>query len=115
MRAAGAASGDHRALARTAQLGLLRIASRLAFAAGDVDGGARLMMQAIDLAGGSAADPLFLLKVSAWDAERRNTLRAQELLHGQVSRLPGLDAARVSLDALAIRVSRDAGPAVPMH
>jgi len=113
--AGGGAHGDHRPLAALAELGLIRHASRRAFAAGDKELGARLMISAIDLSSGPTGDPIFLLKTAAWDASVRNTLRAQQNLHGQVNRLPGLDAARRSLDALAVRVSRDAGPAVPLH
>jgi len=113
--AGGGAHGDHRSLAAQAQLGLLRHASRRAFADGDRELGARLMIGAIDLSAGATGDPIFLLKTAAWDASVRNTLRAQQNLHGQINRLPGLDAARRSLDALAVRVSRDAGPAVPLH
>ena len=96
-------------------MGLVVVGIGVGIAAGDRDLGARLMIEAINLSSGPSGDPLFLLKTAAWDASVRNTLRAQQTLHGQVNRLPGLDAARRSLDALAVRVSRDAGPAVPLH
>ncbi len=113
--AAGAEAADHRMFASFASAGLLRVGARTAAAMGDERTAAILRVNALDRSTGAAADPNFLLSQAAWDASKRNALRAQELLHGQITILPGLQAARVSLDALHIRVSRDAGPALPAH
>ncbi len=76
----------------------------------------RLRVTALDLADSCGLnDPLILLWVAAWDAGNRNTVRSTELLHRVEAQLPGLDAARVPLDALHLRVSRNAAPSVPTH
>lgn len=76
----------------------------------------RLRVAALDQADASGlADPVLLLWVAAWDAGNRNTVRATELVHRAEAQVPGLDAARVPLDALHLRVSRNAAPSVPTH
>ena len=76
----------------------------------------RLRISALDLADGAGLnDPLILLWMAAWDTGNRNTVRATELVHRAEAQVPGLDAARVPLDALHLRVSRNAAPSVPTH
>lgn len=113
--AAGQKTADHRMLASHARVGLIRAAARLAKTLEDKEGEGRLRLAAMDASSGPAMDPLYQLSMSAWDTRNRNPHRAQSLLHGQVSRAPGLDAARISLNVLYLRVSRDAGDGIPMH
>lgn len=101
--------------AKGARATVLRGGARVALALGDDRGAALLRINALDHSGDAAADPSFLLSQAAWDAGTRNALRAQELLHTQAQVLPGMASVRVSLDVLHLRVSRDAGPAMPMH
>jgi hypothetical protein len=115
MSAAGPVSMDHRMYAKGARATVLRGGARVALALGDDRGAALLRINALDHSGDAAADPSFLLSQAAWDAGTRNALRAQELLHTQAQVLPGMASVRVSLDVLHLRVSRDAGPAMPMH
>ena len=114
-QAAGGAQDFHRFFASQARAGLLRVAADAAFAAGDSDAGGKLRLNALDKAVGKAYDPLFVLSVAAWDAGNRNSVRATELVHPLVDEIPGLDVARISLDALHVRLSRSAAPGVPMH
>ena len=114
-QAAGGAQDFHRFFAAHARAGLLRVAADAAFAAGDSDAGGKLRLNALDKAVGKAYDPLFVLSVAAWDAGNRNSVRATELVHPLVGEIPGLDVARISLDALHVRLSRSAAPGVPMH
>lgn len=113
--AAGGEQTFHRFFADQARAGLLRVAADAAFAAGDADSGGRLRLNAIDRAVGKAYDPLFVLSVAAWDAGNRNSVRATEMVHTLVDEIPGLDVARLPLDALHVRLSRSAAPGVPMH
>lgn len=113
--ALGQEVADQRIFADFVRAGVLRVASSLADSLGDTRMGGVLRLNARDRSVGPAADPNFLLSMAAWDARQRNAQRALQLLHGYADRLPGLQAARVSLDALQLRVSRDAGPALPMH
>lgn len=115
MSAMGPASVDHRMYAKGGRASVLRGGSRVALALGDTRGAALLRINALDHSGDAAADPAFLMSQAAWDAGTRNALRAQELLHTQAQVLPGMASVRVSLDVLHLRVSRDAGPAMPMH
>lgn len=116
-KAAGREDSFFRPFAEFARIGVLRAADRAAFAMGDTDGGGRLRINALDRtnAGSNARDPLFLLSVAAWDAGNRNSVRAAELVHGLLTEVPGLEAARLPLDALHIRLSRNAAPGRPMH
>lgn len=113
--AAGGPQAFHRSFADQARAGVLRVAADAAFAAGDSDAGGRLRLNAIDRAVDKAYDPLFVLSVAAWDAGNRNSVRATEMVHPLVGQLPGLDVARLPLDALHVRLSRSAAPGVPMH
>lgn len=114
-KAAGGPQDFHRFFADQARAGVLRVAADAAFAVGDSDAGGRLWLNAIDRAVGKAYDPLFVLSVAAWDAGNRNSVRATEMVHSLVDEIPGLDVARLPLDALHVRLSRSAAPGVPMH
>jgi len=113
--AAGEKTADHTMLASHARVGLIRTAARLARNLQDEKGEGLLRLAALDASDGPALDPLYQLSMSAWDTHNRNPHRAQALLHEEVSRAPGLDAARYSLNVLYLRVSRDAGDGIPMH
>lgn len=114
-KAANGPQDFHRFFADEARAGVLRVAADAAFAAGDADTGGRLRLNAIDKAVGKAYDPVFAVSVAAWDAGNRNSVRATELIHPLVDEIPGLDVARIPLDALHVRLSRSAAPGVPMH
>jgi hypothetical protein len=114
-KTAGQPADFHRAFADLARVGVLRAADRVALAMGDTDASGRLRINALDRSTGVAREPLFLLSVAAWDAGNRNSVRAQELVHGLLTQVPGLEAARLPLDALHIRLSRNAAPSRPMH
>ena len=105
----------HRAFADFARVGALRAADRVAVAMGDMDTAGRLRINALDRTVGPTTDPVFLASVAAWDAGNRNSVRAEEIVHGLLPELPGLDAARIPLDALHVRLSRNAAPGRPMH
>ena len=113
--AAGREDSFHRPFAELARVGALRAGVRAALAAGASDDAARLRVLALDRSVGTAADPLFTLSVAAWDAGNRNSVRAEELVHGVLSQVPGLEAARLPLDALHVRLSRNAAPGRPSH
>lgn len=114
-KAAGKQDTFHRSFAEYARVGLLRAADRAAWALADREGGGRLRINALDRSVANALDPLFLISVAAWDAGNRNSVRAEEIVHAQLSEVPGLDAARLPLDAMHIRLSRNAAPGRPMH
>ena len=114
-QANGAPTADHREFAGHAHLGALRAAVRAAEAVSDGQTAGLLRLNALDAATGSLSEPLFLMEMAAWDVGNRNPHRAKELFHAQSNRAPGMDGARYALDALYLRVSRDAGVGVPMH
>lgn len=114
-KASGAPQSFHRIFAEYARVGLMRAADRAAWTLQDRDGAGRLRLNAYDRTTGNAHDPLFLLSVAAWDAGNRNSVRAEELVHGELTEVPGLDAARIPLDSMHIRLSRNAAPGRPMH
>jgi hypothetical protein len=113
--AAGKEDGFHRIFADFARVGALRAADRTAMKLDDRDAGGRLRINALDRTTGPARDQLFLLSVAAWDAGNRNSVRAEELVHSLLTEVPGLEAARLPLDALHIRLSRNAAPSQPKH
>ena len=73
-----------------------------------------LRINALERSNGPAGDPVFLLSVAAWDAGNRNPLRAQELIHALAKAHPALEAARIPLDALHIRLSRNTASGGPV-
>ena len=113
--AAGREDSMHRSFVDFARVGVLRAADRAAAAMSDSDTSGRLRINALDRTVGNVRDPLFLASVAAWDASNRNSVRAEELVHGLLTEVPGLEAARLPLDALHIRLSRNAAPGRPMH
>jgi hypothetical protein len=112
---AGGPSPNHRMMSAFAEAGALRAGVRTADTDGDRDAAGLLRIAAKDMSDEAAIEPVFMVSLAAWDVGNRNPLRAQELLHAQLRRVPGLDAARYALDALHLRVSRDSGPGMPMH
>lgn len=115
MEAAAGQSADHPMLADLGKAGVIRAGVRLAQHRGDEQAEGVLRVAALDTATGPSVDPVFQLSMAAWDTQNRNTQRAQDLLHGQRFSVPGTDAIRISLNALSLRVSRDAGAGMPMH
>jgi len=112
---AGVESADYRDLSQLAEVGVVRAAIRLADMVGDEQASGLLRIGALEAERPPTLDPIFQLAMAAWDVGNRNPRRASELLHVHESRLVGLDSARYSLDALNLRVSRDAGAGLPMH
>jgi len=106
-QAAGGVQADHRMFASFARAGVLRAAARTEDALGNDYNAALIRTMARDASLGPAADPAFLLSLAAYHTGTRNVLSAAELLHGQVTIVPGLHAARVQLDALSLRVQFD--------
>jgi len=111
----GQADGFHRPFADYARAGALRAVDIYARARGENDTSGVLRINSFDRSIGHAADPVFIVFLAAWDAGNRNTTRATELVHQQLSTVPGLVIARAPLDALHIRLSRNAAPGVPTH
>lgn len=111
----GQVDGFHRSFADFARAGVLRAGEMAARSRGEAEASGRLRINAFDRSIGSAADPVFYLSLAAWDAGNRNTPRAAELVHQLLPSAPGLHVARAPLDALHIRLSRNAVPGVPMH
>lgn len=114
-RAAGKVDSFHRPFADHARAGVLRAAAAWAGAAGDADAMGRLNVLALDRNLDKARDPVFLMQLAAWDVGNRNTPRAEELLHELKPSVPALASARSVVDALHIRLSRNAAPGLPMH
>jgi hypothetical protein len=111
----GVVEAFHRPFADYARVGVLRAAERVARATGDAEASGRLRVNALDRTSAHTTDAPFLLGLAAWDTSNRNTARAEELLHGLLTEVPGLEAARLPLDALHVRVSRNSAPGRPMH
>lgn len=107
----GAAEVFHRGFADLARAGALRAAMVVADAAGQERDAGILRVNALDRSVETAADPVFFMSIAAWDAGNRNAVRAQELVHGLWSRFPAVEAARLPLDAMNIRLGRNAAPA----
>jgi hypothetical protein len=112
---AGEESADFRDLAQLSEVGVIRAAIRLSEMVGDEQSSGLLRIGALEAERPPTLDPIFQLEMAAWDVGNRNPRRASELLHVHENRLAGLDSARYSLDALNLRVSRDAGAGLPMH
>jgi hypothetical protein len=105
----------YRVFSELARVGVYRAASLAAQSAGDQDSMGRLKLNALDRSTGIARDPLFLLSVAAWDCGNRNSMRCADLLHSLNSDIPGLEAVRFPVDALQIRIGRNAAPAGTVH
>ncbi len=111
----GGEQGFHRPFADLAMLGLLRAGMVVADATGAARDAGVLRINALERSTGSAADPVFALSVAAWDTGNRNPLRAQDILHGARLRFPAVESARYPLDAMHVRLARNAAPATPVH
>lgn len=111
----GQVESFHRPFSDYARLGVVVAARAAALAAGDDAAAGRLLLLELDRAVGPARDPLLLLSIAAWDVRNRYSLRATEIVHGLLTQAPGLDVARLPLDALHVRLSRNAAPGRPMH
>ncbi|RME27741.1 MAG: hypothetical protein D6798_03860, partial [Deltaproteobacteria bacterium] len=114
-RVGGGEEAFHSPFARIARVAALRAGMVVADANGQFRDAGVLRINALDRSSESAADPVFLASVAAWDVGNANPLRAQELVHRLVRRYPPLAAVRYPLDALHIRLSRNAAPAAPVH
>lgn len=112
---AGGEQGYHRPFADLARVGALRAAMVVAEASGETRDSGVIRLNVVDQASGPTLDPVFSMATSAWDAGNRNPLRAQEAVHRLVRSHPSVAAARSSLDALHIRLSRTAAPATAAH
>ncbi len=112
---AGAADGFHRPFADFARAGALRALDLYARARAETDTSGILRINANDRNIDHAKDPVFILFLAAWDAGNRNTTRSTELVHQSLGLVPGLVIARAPLDALHVRLSRNAVPGVPTH
>ena len=113
--AGGTEEGYFRPFTDLAKVGALRAAMLVADASDQYRDAGVLRINCLDLAQGPARDPVFSMAVSAWDAGNRNPLRAQELVHGLVSSFPSIEVARYPLDAMHIRLGRNAAPATASH
>ncbi|MSQ01117.1 MAG: hypothetical protein EXR71_04370 [Myxococcales bacterium] len=111
----GAADGFHRPFSNYARAGALRALDLYARARGEDQASGILRINAYDRNIDNAIDPVFILFLAAWDAGNRNTTRATELVHQNLRQVPGLELARAPLDALHVRLSRNAAPGVPTH
>lgn len=111
----GQEAGFHKPFANLARVGVVRAGEVVARAAGNERAFGLCRLNAIDFSTGPAAEPAYLLAVTAWDAGNQNTMRATELLHAQVGRLPGVEVARYPLDSLQVRLGRESAPGLPMH
>jgi hypothetical protein len=110
----GGVQAFHRPFAEIARVAVLRAGMLVADGAGQYRDAGILRINALERSNGPAGDPVFLLSVAAWDAGNRNPLRAQELIHALARSHPALEAARTPLDALHIRLSRNAASGGPV-
>ena len=111
----GGTQGFHEPFASLGRVAVLRAGMVVADGAGQSRDAGILRINALEQSSGPAADPVFTASVAAWDAGNRNPLRAQEIMHQLVGEFPALAAARYALDAMHIRLSRNAAPATPVH
>jgi hypothetical protein len=115
VKRAGQEEAIHRGFVQLARVGVIRAAMVVADASDQSRDAGILRLNALDRSSGPAADPVFYVSVAAWDTGNRNPLRAQDLLHGLVKRFPAVEISRYPLDAMHIRLSRNAAPATPVH
>ena len=111
----GQEEGYQRAFADLGQVSVLRAAVCVADDLGQGDDAGVLRVEIADLSSGPAADPVSLLSLAAWDASHRNAVRALDLVHTLGRDHPQLELARVPLDAMSVRLSRNSAPAAPVH
>ncbi len=101
--------------AQMAEVAVLRAGMVVADANDQYRDAGILRINAFERSDGPGRDPTFLLSTAAWDAGNRSPLRAQEIVHGLVSRYPSIRTARYPLDALHIRLGRTAAPSTAVH
>ncbi len=101
--------------AKIGEVALLRAGMLVADANDQYRDAGILRINAFERSDSAARDPVFLMSTASWDAGNRSPLRAQEIVHGFVSRYPSVRAARYPLDALHIRLGRTAPPSTPVH
>jgi hypothetical protein len=112
---AGQEEGYQRTFADIGRLSVLRAAICVAEDLGQEEDAALLRIEVADTSDGPARDPVFLLSLAAWDAAHRNAVRALDLVHALGREHPQLELARVPLDAMSVRLSRNSAPAAPVH
>ncbi len=110
---AGKEEGYQRSFADIGHLSVLRAAICVAEDLDQGEDAAVLRVEVADLSEGPARDPVFLLSLAAWDAAHRNAIRALDLVHTLSRDHPQLELARVPLDAMSVRLSRNSAPAAP--
>ena len=101
--------------AKIGEVALLRAGMLVADANDQYRDAGILRINAFERSDSSARDPVFLMSTASWDAGNRSPLRAQEIVHGFVSRYPSVRAARYPLDALHLRLGRPAPPSTAVH
>lgn len=112
---AGSEQGYQRPFVDISRVAALRAGMVVADATGEARDAGILRINALERSTGPASDPVFSISVAAWDAGNRNPQRAQDLLHGLSMSFPAVEAARYPLDAMHIRLARNAGPSSPVH
>jgi hypothetical protein len=113
---AGQEEGYQRSFADLGGLSVLRAAICVADGLGQRDDAALLRVEVADLSDeGPARDPVFLLSFAAWNVAHRNAVRALDIVHALGRDHPQLELARVPLDAMSVRLSRNSAPAAPVH
>jgi len=115
----GGEAGHHRPFALFVRLGVLRAGMRMADKAGQYRDAGILRLEALErMEGGKGSvqrDPAFALSVAAWDVNNRSPLRPEDILHNLIPDFPALGAARTPLEALHLRLNRNAAPSTPVH
>jgi len=115
LEASGSPKSFHPPFAQMGEVAVLRAGMIIADANDQYRDAGILRINAFERSDGPSRDPVFLLSTAAWDAGNRSPLRAQEIVHGLVSRYPSIRAARYPLDALHIRLGRTAAPTTAVH
>jgi hypothetical protein len=111
----GQEEGYQRAFAELGQLSVLRAAVCVATTSARATTRASSASRSRTLSTRPARDPVFLLSLAAWDAAHRNASAALDLVHALGRDHPQLELARVPLDAMSVRLSRNSAPAAPVH
>jgi hypothetical protein len=114
-RSANGEEGFHRTFSEFGRLGALRAGVCIAEALGQPDDAGLLRVDVNDLAEGPSRDPIFTLSLAAWDAAHQNAVRSLDLVHSLTNDFPQLQMARVPLDAMSVRLSRNSAPTAPVH
>ncbi len=115
-RAGGTLQGQHRIFADIARVGLLRNLALIADVEGNRETAGRLRINAMEMSGDEhTACPVAALNLAAFDASNAYPLRPSDTLHNLIRRYPSLEAARMSLDVLAIRVGRNSSGVGPSN